>query len=68
MLFEVIGMPDYKYMYFKLFHATEDAINLLISAQQEAEEMYLSEPEPEIKLIDLKKEDISPVDSEGPTH
>lgn len=60
-------MPDYKYMYFKLFHATEDAINLLISAQQEAEEMYLSEPEPEIKLIDLKKEDISPVDSEGPT-
>lgn len=61
-------MPDYKYMYFKLFHATEDAINLLISAQQEAEEMYLSEPEPEMKLINLKKEDISPVDSEGPTH
>ncbi len=65
---EVIRVPDYKYMYFKLFHATEDAINLLISAQQEAEEIYLSEPEPKMNLIDLKNEDTSPKDSKGPTH
>ena len=65
---EVIGVPDYKYMYFKLFHATEDAINLLISAQQEAEEIYLSEPEPKMKLIDIKQKDTSPKDSNGQTH
>ena len=35
-------MPDYKEMYFRLFRATEDAIELLIKAQQECEEMYLS--------------------------
>ena len=41
-------MPDYKEMYLSLFRATEKAINLLIAAQQECEELYLSAPEPEL--------------------
>ena len=35
-------MSDYKEMYFRLFRATEDAMELLIKAQRECEEMYLS--------------------------
>lgn len=35
-------MPDYKEMYLTLFRATEDAINRLIAAQRECEELYLS--------------------------
>jgi len=40
-------MPDYKEMYFHLFRATERAINLLIQAQQDCEEMYLRGDEEE---------------------
>lgn len=48
-------MPDYKALYFKLFAAMADAVEelerqnygeaarILISAQQEAEELYISE-------------------------
>ncbi|WP_164919060.1 MULTISPECIES: hypothetical protein [Acutalibacteraceae] len=46
-------MPDYKDMYQKLFCATENAIDMLISAQREVEEVYISDPEPEIKLVEL---------------
>ena len=46
-------MPDYKEMYLTLFRATEDAINRLIAAQQLCEEMYLSEPDPELKVISV---------------
>ena len=53
---EVIIMPDYKEMYFKLFRATEVAINILIKAQQECEEMYISFSDPVIKLTDALKE------------
>ena len=35
-------MPDYKEMYLKMVRTTEEAINLLIKAQQECEELYLS--------------------------
>lgn len=37
-------MPDYKEMYFTLFRATEQAIQTLIAAQQQCEELYLSAP------------------------
>jgi hypothetical protein len=47
-------MPDYKEMYLKLFRAAEKAENILIAAQQECEEMYLSAPETEIKIPDIK--------------
>ena len=41
-------MPDYKKMYLTLFRASEDAVNLLVKAQRECEELYLSSPEPEL--------------------
>lgn len=44
-------MPDYKEMYLKLFRVSEKAINLLIDAQRECEEMYLNAPEPEIEVL-----------------
>ncbi|MEA4895941.1 MAG: hypothetical protein VB064_11880 [Oscillospiraceae bacterium] len=46
-------MPDYKEMYLKLFRASEEAVNVLIAAQRECEELYVSAPEPELKVITL---------------
>ena len=46
-------MPDYKEMYLTLFRATEQAINTLIEAQRECEELYISEPETELRAIPL---------------
>lgn len=37
----------------RLFRATEQAINTLIEAQRECEEMYISEPEIELRVISL---------------
>ena len=37
---------DYKEMYLKMARASEKAIRLLIEAQRECEELYLSAPEP----------------------
>ena len=50
-------MPDYKKMYFKMVRETERAINILIEMQRECEELYIDVPEPNIKLLDRKKED-----------
>ena len=36
---------NYKELYLDLFRATEKAINLLIEAQQQCEEKYISVPE-----------------------
>lgn len=49
-------MPDYKEMYLKLFRATEEAVNLLIDAQQVCEELYISAPEPELKVVALPQQ------------
>lgn len=49
-------MPDYKEMYLKLFDATEKAVEILISAQRECEELYLSSPDPELKLFPAERE------------
>lgn len=38
-------MPDYQEMYVKLFRATEKAMNVLIEAQRECEERYISAPD-----------------------
>ena len=46
-------MSDYKKMYLILFRATEEAINTLIEAQRECEELYISEPETELRVISL---------------
>ena len=37
-----MGKPDYKELYYKLFRATEEAMQLLIRAQEEGEELYMS--------------------------
>lgn len=42
---------DYKEMYLKMMRASEEAIRILVKAQQECEEMYVSVEEPE--LIEL---------------
>ena len=44
-------MPDYAKMYKKLFNAQTDAIDILQKAQQQTEEIYISSPESEIKLL-----------------
>ncbi len=38
---------DYKEMYLKMVRATEEAMNILIRAQRECEEIYLDEEEKE---------------------
>lgn len=50
-------MPDYKKMYFTLFRATEQAINTLIEAQRECEELYISDPETELRVIPMPDRD-----------
>lgn len=49
-------MPNYKEMYLKLLRASEVAINILVAAQQECEELYLQAPPPitELTLLDGK--------------
>lgn len=50
-------MPDYKKMYYELFRASEEAIQILIKAQQRCEEMYLSAEEPLILLNKAKEKE-----------
>lgn len=57
-------MPDYKEMYLKMFRASEEAINILITAQQECEELYISHPEPELKVVPLPPENKKSEDKE----
>ena len=38
---------DYKEIYLKMVRATEEAMNILIRAQRECEEIYLDEEEKE---------------------
>lgn len=46
-------MPNYKKMYLTLFRATEQVINTLIEVQRECEELYINEPETELRVISL---------------
>ena len=45
-------MPDYQELYLKMMRATEQAIRILIQAQQECEELYLRTSEPELVVFD----------------
>ena len=47
-------MPDFEKMYLTMFRASEEAISLLIKAQQECEEMFISAPEPEIRVLETE--------------
>lgn len=49
-----IQMADYREMYRKLFQATTKAIDLLQTAQQETEELYISSEETELHLFTEK--------------
>lgn len=44
-------MPDYKEMYVVLFRASEQAINILIDAQQACEELYVADTDPVLKAL-----------------
>jgi len=57
-------MPDYKEMYLKMFRASEEAVNILITAQQECEELYISQPESELKVVPLSSENKKSEDEE----
>lgn len=45
-------MPDYKKMYLTMVDASENAIQTLIAAQRKCEELYMSSPEPEIRVLE----------------
>ena len=49
-------MPDYKEMYLKMLQASEQAVNILIEAQRECEELYISSPQQEPHAIPLPLE------------
>lgn len=57
-------MPDYKEMYLKLFRASEQAISTLIQAQRECEEMYISQPEPHLKVLSISSENKKSMEEE----
>lgn len=48
-------MPDYATMYRKIFNSATDAIAILQKAQQDTEELFISSPDPEIKILDSKQ-------------
>ncbi len=58
-------MPDYKELYFKLFRASNQAIELLIAAQQKCEELYCSATDPELQMLNFKKQ-IIPIRKTSP--
>lgn len=60
---EVMDMADYKQMYIKMAQAAEKAIRVLIVAQQDCENLYLSEDNPEPVLL-LPREDRKSTDGE----
>ena len=49
-------MPDYKELYLKMMRASEDAIRILINAQQECEELYLQSADTDNVLYLLANE------------
>ena len=48
-------MPDYKELYIKMMRASEQAIRILIKAQQECEELYVSGPEAKLSVFPSKE-------------
>lgn len=45
MRWEVLDVPDDQDMYLKMVRASEEAIQILIAAQRECEELYLEQEE-----------------------
>lgn len=59
-------MPDYKEMYFNLFRASEEAINILVVAQRGCEEQYINQPEPEYTILLPPSDNQKSADGEYP--
>ena len=57
-------MADYAAMYKKLFNSQTAAIRILQEGQQETEEMYISVPDPDIRVLEPKKPDDEPGEDE----
>ncbi|HIY27904.1 MAG TPA: hypothetical protein H9679_02585 [Firmicutes bacterium] len=55
-------MADYQALYHALFRATEQAVEILIKAQQECEERYISESESPVELLPFSSKSDSPED------
>lgn len=58
-------MPDYAKMYKRLFQSQTQAIKLLQKAQQDTEEMYISAPEPDIRILEPKRPEDGGPDKDG---
>ena len=62
-------MADYLAMYKTLFRAQVKAMKIMEKAHQDAEEMFISAPEPDIRLLDFKKtEDVEGQNDDDSTH
>ncbi len=48
-------LPDYREMYYKMINATERAMNILIDAQRECEEIYLKNDDTPIVIAQINK-------------
>lgn len=48
-------MPDFAKMYRRLFNSQTDAIAILVQAQRDAEEMYVSSPDADIRILEPKE-------------
>ena len=48
-------MADYAKMYKALFNSQTEAIEILQKAQQEAEEIYISAPDPDIRVLEPRR-------------
>lgn len=44
-------MPDYQELYLKMFRASEKAIDILIAAQRECEELYTANASPALEVV-----------------
>ena len=51
-------------MYLKMFRAAEQAVNVLIAAQRECEELYLSDPPQDFKILSLTPKNKKGMDEE----
>lgn len=50
-------MADYQKMYMTLFNAITDVIGILQKAQQVTEELYISEAQPHIMVLEILEAD-----------
>jgi len=60
-------MPKYDEMYHVIFRACTKAIDILQTAQQETEEIYISSPEPSLTILHPEDGDSGkPQDEDSP--